>query len=75
MRPCGIIVLLSELYIAESKSQVYGYLHNYYVRYPHAAQKVSNEPSFCILSIVVTYIWDGMDSLDMCICMCTLQNP
>ena len=24
MRPCGVIVILTELFIAESKSQVYG---------------------------------------------------
>ena len=39
---CGVVVLLSELYIAESKGQVYGSQHNYYVRYPHAAQRISN---------------------------------
>ena len=33
-----------------------------YVRYPHAAQRITNKPSSCILSIVVMYIWDGMDS-------------
>ena len=25
--PCGVITLLGELYVAESKAQVYGFLH------------------------------------------------
>ena len=34
MRPCGVIVLLTELFIAESNTQVYGSLHNYYANHP-----------------------------------------
>ena len=45
MRPCGIIVLLSELFISESKSQVYGCLHNYYLKHPAAAKKISRKSS------------------------------
>ena len=40
MRPCGIIVLLNELFTAESKSQVYGCLHNYYRLHPSTAQSI-----------------------------------
>ena len=29
MRPCGMIVLLAELYSSESKSQVYAHLHEF----------------------------------------------
>jgi len=29
MWPCGIITFLSELYVVESKTQVYGALHDY----------------------------------------------
>lgn len=30
--PCGVITMLSELYVAESKTQVYGALHDYLSR-------------------------------------------
>ena len=40
MRPCGVIVLLSELFTTESKTQVYGCLHNYYSRHPTTANKI-----------------------------------
>ena len=40
MRPCGIIVLLAELFTSESKSQVYGCLCNYYACHPNAAQNI-----------------------------------
>ena len=34
VRPCGIIVLLAELFRAESKSQVYAILHEYLRKHP-----------------------------------------
>jgi len=40
MRPCGVIVLLTELFIAESNTQVYGSLHNYYANHPNAAKRI-----------------------------------
>lgn len=40
MRPCGIIVFLSELFTAESKTQVYGCLHNYYSHHPSTANEI-----------------------------------
>lgn len=40
MRPCGVIVLLTELFISESKSQVYGCMHNYLAHYPTAAKQL-----------------------------------
>lgn len=40
VRPCGVIVLLSELYTLESKSQVYRYLHNYFSLHPETAQNI-----------------------------------
>ena len=40
MRPCGLIILLSELFTSESKSQVYGCLHNYYSHHPTMAGKI-----------------------------------
>ena len=48
MRPCGVIVLLSELYVSESKSQVYGYLHNYYSLHPATAQSIGMMQSLII---------------------------
>lgn len=41
MRPCGVIVLLSELFISESLPQVYGSLHQFYASNPTAASKIS----------------------------------
>ena len=43
MRPCGIIVLLSELFSTESKSQVYATLHEYFRRNPVASNNLGNQ--------------------------------
>ena len=43
MRPCGIIVFLSELFIAESTAQVYGCLHNYFAKYAAAAKQIGKK--------------------------------
>lgn len=40
MRPCGIIVLVGELFVAESKTQVYGFLHNFFSRHPKVIEKL-----------------------------------
>lgn len=40
MRPCGIILMLHELFTAESKTQVYGCLHNYYSLHPSTAKTI-----------------------------------
>ena len=40
MRPCGIILFVSELFISESLSQVYGILHNYSSLYPKAVNSI-----------------------------------
>ena len=40
MRPCGVIVLLSKLFTTQSKTQVYGCLHNYYSHHPTIASKI-----------------------------------
>lgn len=40
VRPCGIIVLLAELFKAESKSQVYACLHEFLRRHPHVMEKL-----------------------------------
>ena len=37
--PCGVIVLLSELYGSESKLQVYGCVHNHLKCHPQVAQR------------------------------------
>ena len=34
LRPCGVIVMLSELFTSESKAQVYAYLHDLFLQYP-----------------------------------------
>ena len=40
-RPCGVIVLLGELFISELKTQVYGYLHNFFVMHPDVAKCIA----------------------------------
>jgi len=40
MRPCGIIVLLAELFTSESKSQVYANLHEFLRKHPHALNSI-----------------------------------
>ena len=41
MWPCGVIVHVSELFTAESKTQVYGQLHDLLWTHPRAAMKLS----------------------------------
>ena len=43
MRPCGVIVLLSELFCTESKLQVYETLHEYFRRNPVAFNNLGNQ--------------------------------
>ena len=43
MRPCGIIVLIAELFTSESKSQVYGCLHDFYRSHPETAAKIGTQ--------------------------------
>jgi hypothetical protein len=57
MRPCGVIVLLSELFIAESKTQVYGSLHNYYSNYPVAAKNIGMAYKSAHINILCTYLF------------------
>ena len=45
MCPCGMIVLLSELFISESLPQVYGSLHQFYASNPAAASRISKYTS------------------------------
>ena len=39
--PCGIITLLAELFISESKSQVYGAVHDFIRCNPEATEDIS----------------------------------
>ena len=41
MWPCGIVVLMQELFTAESKSQVYAALHELLSNYPSISQSLS----------------------------------
>lgn len=43
MRPCGIIVLLAELFKAESVSQVYATLHEFLRKHQHAFEKLGTK--------------------------------
>ena len=62
MRPCGVIVLLSELFTAESKTQVYGCLHNYYTCHPRAAADIGmaisyhNRVTFVYVYMLIEFI-------------------
>ena len=40
MKPCGIIVLLSELFTSESKSQVYANVHEYFRKHPVVSKNI-----------------------------------
>lgn len=40
LRPCGVIVLLSELFTSESKPQVYAYLHEFLTNNPSVSNKL-----------------------------------
>ena len=51
MRPCGIIVLLSELLSTESKLQVYVTLHEYFRRNPVVSNNLGNQ--------INTYVYLG----------------
>ena len=51
MRPCGIIVLLSELFSTESKSQVYATLHEYFRRNSVASNNIGKQT-------VKLHIWE-----------------
>lgn len=41
--PCGVVTLLSELFIAESKSQVYGALYSFFTEAPNAASEICTQ--------------------------------
>ena len=45
MRPCGIIMIVSELFISESLSQVYGILHNFFQRNDEAVSTLGIDNS------------------------------
>ena len=40
IRPCGIIVLLSELFTSESKAQVYANLHQFLQQFPQVSSSI-----------------------------------
>lgn len=44
MWPCGVITFVQELFLAESKSQVYGHLHQYLQSNPETASHLSEWP-------------------------------
>ena len=41
MWPCGVITFIREMFNAESKSQVYGHLHQFLHHNPETASKLS----------------------------------
>ena len=40
IKTCGVIVLLSELFTSESKTQVYGSLHQYFQQHPRLSETI-----------------------------------
>jgi hypothetical protein len=50
MWPCGVITLLSELFVAERKAQVYGHFHQFLQSAPATASNLSKLSSMCIFS-------------------------
>jgi len=49
MRPCGTILFVTELFISESLSQVYGYLHNYHSSFPTVSNNIGKKQTQIIL--------------------------
>lgn len=47
MAICGVVSMLSELYVAESKSQVYGALHDYIQRNHTHLDEISTLMHIC----------------------------
>ena len=39
--PCGVVMFVRELFVAESKSQVYGHLHQFLQSNPEVASRLS----------------------------------
>ena len=58
MRPCGVIVLQTELFIAESNTQVYGSLHNYTANHPNAVKRIGKGCS--VNEISLDYYWNNI---------------
>lgn len=52
VRPCGIIVLLAELFRAESKAQVYANLHEFMRKHPHVSENIGK----CVRLQVLLYV-------------------
>ena len=62
MWPCGIILFVSELFISESLSQVYGILHEFLQRQKDVAHKLGNKSLLkydCIYSIEIKFAMTG----------------
>ena len=62
MWPCGIVTFIHELFIAESKSQVYDHLHNFLLKNEGAASSLSKF-SNCVhidksVNVILEYISD-----------------
>lgn len=56
MRPCGIIVLVGELFMAESKTQVYGFLHHFFSRHPQVIEKLGMPSVYLVYWLVMVYL-------------------
>lgn len=52
VRPCSIIVLLAELFRAESKAQVYANLHEFMRKHPHVSENIGK----CVRLQVLLYV-------------------
>ena len=48
MWPCGIITLVREIFLAESKSQVYGHLHSFLQGAPETSSHLSKNCDFAL---------------------------
>lgn len=56
--PCGVITLLEELYLAESKSQVYGSLHNHIQRNSESLSKLGMlNHDYMIVTVLNAFQW------------------
>lgn len=55
MWPCGIITFVYELYLSESKAQVYAYLHEYLQNNLRVSSDLSKSYSLCFTKLHLVF--------------------
>ena len=70
MLPCGIITIIQELFLTESKAQVYGHLYDFFQSAPETASCLSEHTMFPFLAVL--QIWKHVSSRVRLLCRCDL---